>query len=282
MGKTHKRPINHPRRKETKEYEIMNTIASTLTLGLLAGLASADSISQQVDFEYSAFEGGFIDFERFDDVGGTRQLTGLSLSYDQRIEVDMTIESNGYTSRNAGDWLLDAGNASIHQFGVLNPGGRGGDGGDSFPFIGPGAAFNTFTADLGASDGYNGTGPDTFDATIDESFVFNADYTGATEFGQRMLDTFNGGGTLETFIGGFSELFFQWVNDPNWVVDPNNPPDGPFDGPFVDPYYGIFVDTTRINHSGTITVTYEFSTVPSPSGLVLLGGAGLVATRRRR
>lgn len=255
----------------------MDLIRKALLLAAAAGAAHAGSVTQQVDFSYSAFDGGFINFERFDDMGGTRQLTGMSLSYDQNIQVDMTIESNGYTAVNDGDWLLDAGYLSLHQFGVV-----GGDDGEDFPFIGPGAAFGLFSADLGPSDGYNGTGPDTYYASINESFVFNAAYDMNTEFGVRMLDTFNGGGTLETFIGGFTELFFQWVNDPNWVVDPNNPPDGPFDGPFIDPYYGIFVDTTRIDHSGTITVTYEYANVPAPSGLLMLAGAGLVATRQRR
>ena len=261
-------------------------IATPLLLMAAIGSTSlADTITQDVDFNYNAFEGGFINFERFDDMGGSRVLTGLSLSYDQRIEMDMTIESNGYTAVNAGDWLLDAGYASIHQFGVFGDGlaPRGDDGGgEDFPFIGPGAAFQNITADLGVSDGYNGTGPDTYNAIIDQSFVFDASYDSSTSFGNRMLDAFNGGGTLETFIGGFSELFFQWVNDPNWIVDPDNPPDGPFDGPFIDPYYGIFVDISRINHSGTITVTYEFANVPTPSVLALFGTAGFVVTRRRR
>ncbi len=73
-------------------------------------------------------------------------------------------------------------------------------------------------------------------ANISDSYTFNANYDGSDEFSQRMFEAFTGPGTLETFYGGFIELFFQWHNDPNWVIDPNNPPDGPFDGPFIDPY----------------------------------------------
>jgi hypothetical protein len=256
---------------------------ATAIVASSAGLASAGVVQQTVSFD-SGFQGTFINFEQFDTMDGTRELTGLSLSYDQSITLDLTIESNGYTALEAGDWFLDAGYASIHQFGLADGGdGRGGDGNPGPPFIGPGAAFNQITSDLGISDGYNSSGADTIMTSVASGdFTFNANYDSSTEFGNRMFDAFTGPGTLETFLGGFTELFFQWINDPNWVVDPDNPPDGPFDGPFIDPYYGIFVDINDLRHSGAITVTYEYAAVPAPATTGLVLAAGLVGMRRRR
>lgn len=256
----------------------MKVTTSLLVLAAATSLAHAGIESQVVNFDHG-FEGEFINFQQFDTMGGTRELTGLSLSYDQTITLDLLIQSNGYTALNDGDWLMDAGYLSIHQFGLAE---EGGDGEPGPPFIGPGAVFDQVSGDLGISDGYNNGGIDTLNAIITDSFVFNASFDGSTEFDQRMFDAFTGPGTLETFMAGFSELFFQWINDPNWIVDPNNPPEGPFDGPFIDPFYGIFVDLQSLSHSGAITVNYEFTTVPAPSALALLAGAALGTTRRRR
>jgi len=259
----------------------MKHLATTLLLAAIAGSAAADTVSTQTKFSIDGFTGGNIAFDRFDDMGGTRELTGVSFSYDQTMEFDLTIESNGYTALNSGDWLLDAGYYTIHQLGTIN--GLGGDGGPNIPAIGAGGLFEVgISGDLGASDGYNQSGPDTQYSSISDSFIFSQSYDNSDNFGQSILDAVSGNGQLDTFMGGISELLFEWVNDPNWVVDPNNPPDGPFDGPFIDPYYGIFVSFDRIAHFGTLTVTYEYNVVPAPSGLLALAGAGLVATRRRR
>jgi|GEM_PF-1612149 len=254
-------------------------ILSATMLMALASMASADVITQVVSFDIG-LGGGYINFDQFDTMGGTRELTGMSLSYDQTLSMDLMLQSNGYTALNAGDWLMDTGYLSLHQFGLAD---EGGDGEPGPPFIGPGAIFENVTGDLGISDGYNNGGIDTLLTTISDSYVFDAAYNGSEAFDQRMFEAFTGTGQLETFMGGFVELFFEWVNDPNWVVDPNNPPDGPFGGIFdPPPYHGVFVDIMDISHSGDITVTYEYANVPTPAGLGVFVGAGLMAGRRRR
>lgn len=255
----------------------MKKASTILLISAVACAAQADTETQVVNFSHG-FEGEIVSFQMFDTMDGARELTGLTLSYDQSLTLDLHVESNGYTAVSNGDWFLDVGFNSLHQFGTVD---EGGDGGPNPPFIGPGAIFGSISADLGASDGYNGTGPDTYSTSITDSYVFEASYDASTEFGLRMFEAFSGQGTLETFFGGFSEAFGGWINDPNWVVDPNNPPEGPFDI-FTEPYYGFFLTFDDFVHEGTITVTYEYTNVPTPSGAALLGLGGLVAMRRRR
>ncbi|MEO0482126.1 MAG: hypothetical protein AAF138_00710 [Planctomycetota bacterium] len=265
---------------------------STTALSLLAGLTSigltslaqANTISQTVPFDVDGLvDADFPQFQKFDTMGGLRELTGLTLSYDQNFRLDLTIESNGPTAINSGDWLLDAGYISLHQLGpATDPDEEeeedDNDGGP--PFLGPGATFQSgITADLGASDGFGNGGADSFDTLITDAYVNTISYDPIAD--ASVYDAFTGEGVLDTVLAGFSELFFQYVNDPNWgPIDPNNPPEGPF-GFFEDPFFGVFVTFNEIRHFGDITVTYEFRNVPAPMTAAPLALLALAARRRR-
>lgn len=238
-----------------------------------AHAAAADTLTHTVDFSHG-FDGEIVTFQKFDTLGGTRKLTGMSLSYEQSIQIDYHVESNGYTAVASGDWFLDIAYNSIHQFGLI-------DNDPNPPFIGPGAAYQGgITGDIGISDGYNGSGPDTLFGSVDTGvFTFDASWDRSDAFGRDMLETFTGSGDIDTYFSGFSEMFGGWINDPGWVVDPSNPPDGPFN-PWEDPYYGFFVTLDSLVQSGTITVTYEYM-VPAP-GTMTLAGLTLLSTSRRR
>ncbi len=238
-----------------------------------ASAAFADTLTHSVGFSHG-FDGEVVTFQKFDTLGGARKLTGMSLSYEQSISIGFHLESNGYTAVASGDWFLDIAYNSLHQFGLI-------DNDPNPPFIGPGAAYEGgITGDLGISDGYNGGGPDTHFGSVETGvFTFDAWWDRTDAFGRDMLETFTGTGSLDTYFSGYSEMFGGWINDPNWVVDPNNPPDGPFN-PWEDPYYGFFVTLDSLIQSGTITVTYEY-VVPAPA-TALLGLFGVLATSRRR
>ena len=239
-------------------------------------LANAGTETHSVDFSHG-FDGEIVTFQRFDTMGGTRQLNSMTFSYDQSITLDFHVESNGYTALAAGDWETSIAYNSLHQYGLVqndpNP-----------PFSGPGAAFEGgITADLAASDGYNGTGPDTYYGSIDTgtfNYTFSAD--ASTSGGASTLAAFTGSDDLDTFFSGFTEIFGGFINDPGWIVDPNNPPEGPFMPPFEQPYYGFFVSLDSLTHAGTITVTYDYTLVPAPATATLLAPAALLAGRRRR
>lgn len=250
-------------------------MATMFVVALAAGhAASADTITHSVDFGHS-FDGEIVTFQKFDTLGGARKLTGMSLSYEQSIQIAYHVESNGYTAVASGDWFLDIAYNSLHQFGLI-------DNDPNPPFIGPGAAYEGgITGDMGVSDGYNGSGPDTYFGTVDTGvFTFDASWDRSDTFGRRMLSTFTGSGELDTYFSGFTEMFGGWIVDPGWVVDPNNPPDGPFN-PFEDPYYGFFVTLDSLVQSGTITVTYEY-VVPAPGAAMVAGLTLLGSARRRR
>lgn len=254
----------------------MRTPLILAALAAAAPLANAATETQTVNFSHG-FDGEIVTFQKFDTMGGTRQLTGLTLSYDQQIDIGFHVESNGYTDLAAGDWETSIAYNSLHQMGLV-------DNDPNPPFIGPGAAFEGgITADLAASDGYNGTGADTYTGSVNSGpFNVTYDYDSSTPFGIDMLDTFTGSGDLDTFFSGFSEIFGGFINDPGWIVDPNNPPEGPFMPPFEQPYYGFFVTLDTLTHAGTITVSYDYEIVPAPASVGLLALGGLVATRRRR
>ncbi|MFI4894536.1 MAG: PEP-CTERM sorting domain-containing protein [Phycisphaerales bacterium JB058] len=246
-----------------------------LIAALAAGAASAQTVTQVIPFDYDvAIDVAFPEFQLFDTMGGTRELIGVTLSYDQSISITSRFEQNSPISIAADNFYAEISYISIHQLGLV-------DDNPNPPFLGPGAGGASISVpELGPSDGYNGSGPDTYVETVDTG-MFN--FTAAYDHNDlEFLDVFTGQGTLTTLLGGFSEIFAGYNSDPGFpAVDPNNPPDGPF-FPFQDPYYGVFVELPSIRHQGTITATFEYRNVPAPASLALLGMGAFGAARRRR
>ena len=243
---------------------------------LAAGTASAQTEVQIIPFDYDvADDVAFPEFQLFDTMGGTRQLTGVTLSYDQSIQITTRFEQNSPITIAADSFFADISYISLHQLGLV-------DDNPNPPFLGPGAAGESISVpELGPSDGFNGSGADTYEHITDTGmFNFTAQYNQNDH--QAFLDVFTGQGSLTTLLGGFSELFGGYNVEPDFPeVDPNNPPEGPFPF-FEDPYYGIFVSTPSIHHQGTITATFEYVEVPAPASLTLLGLGALGAVRRNR
>ncbi len=287
----------------------MNRMA-TAALATAAGLALASQASattmtatQVVPFDYNpAFSAAFPTFDKFDTMGGTRKLTGVTLSYDQTISFDITAEQNSPIDIAAGNFFADILYISLHQLGPADDGGGEGEGegegpgpfrlgdegdgdgdGGGVPFLGPGAAGTIISPFLGATDGLNNAGED-FYAESFNSGMFNFTAVSNAADGQSVLDAFTGLGQLETVLAGLTEIFGGYNTDPGFpMLDPNNPPQMPSDfPPFFDPFYGVFVGVNNIRHQGTITATYEFQIIPAPASIALIGIAGLTATRRRR
>lgn len=258
----------------------MKTTAALIAM-LAAGAASAQTETQIVPFDYDvSIDVAYPEFQLFDTMGGTRELTGVTLSYDQSISITSRFEQNSPITIAADNFYAEISYISLHQLG-LSDGGDDDDDNGGPPFLGPGAAGASISVpELGPSDGYNGSGADTYVETIDTGlFNFTAEYD---HNDQDFLGAFTGQGTLTTLLGGFSEVFGGYNSDPGFpAVDPNNPPDGPF-FPFQDPYYGVFVELPSIHHQGTITATFEYQMVPAPASLALIGVGALGATRRRR
>ncbi len=249
--------------------------AASIISAVLAGASAAQTETQVVPFDYNpAVDFAFPEFAKFDTMGGTRELTGVTLSYDQSISFTTRLEQNSPVALDAGVFFVDIVYLSLHQLGTI-------DDNPNPPFLGPGAAGDVYSPALGATDGFNGSGPDTYEALFDSGmFNFTAEYAAGAD--QDYLDVFVGQGTLTTVLGGFTELFGGFNSDPGFPdVDPNNPPEGPFNM-FEDPYYGVFVDFPEIRHQGTITATFEYQPVPAPASIALVGLGSLAMTRRRR
>lgn len=258
--------------------------AAVLISALAAGsaLAQVGSESFVVPFDYNpAIDAAFPELQMFDTLGGARELTGVTLGYDQTISFDVRLEQNSPVAIEDGNFFADIIYISLHQLGTDDGGGDDDDDNAGPPFLGPGAAGDLFSAPLAPTDGFNGSGADSFTTSF-SSGEFNFTSSADADTAPAVLDALTGQGNLTTVLAGFTEIFGGYNSDPMFpAVDPNNPPDGPF-FPFQDPFYGVFVDVFNIQHQGTITVTYDFQVVPAPASAMCIGLAGLAATRRRR
>lgn len=228
--------------------------------------AVADTITQVVPFDYDASFGvSFPVVQGFDTLGGSRQLTSVTFEFRNNFDIELFVESTGPTAVSAGDFSLDLSYITLYQLGL-------GSDEPPPPVFGPGALFvGAITGALTAYDGVPGSdGPDSFRRSIAESFTAAQVYTEAEP---EVLAALTDVGPLTTVYGGFSELFFAWISDPNWPPPPLGVPEYPGDA-------AIWVSTPTFRHFGEIAVTYEF--VPEPATASLIGAGALLIRRRQR
>ncbi|MFG0304606.1 MAG: choice-of-anchor E domain-containing protein [Phycisphaerales bacterium JB040] len=219
-------------------------------------LASAHAQTQQQSFEYTYSDAdgelAFLTIDRFDDMGGTRELTGVTLTLDTSISYGLQIENNNPFALNAGEFYASGDSNAIVSFVDETPG-------STNPFFGlGGVALVDVTGDLAPSDGAGGglggggnwSGPDSLirrtSATINSVFVVDA----------WLLPDFQLDGPIEAVIGPFSDTRVDGLGVSARVIDQL--------------------------HVGTLGVIYEYSVVPTPgAGLAMLAGLGCAARRRR-
>ncbi len=234
---------------------------------LSAAAAVGETISQTVPFDYDATFGATLPvIEGFDTQGGARRLTGVTFDFHHNFSLDLFIESTGPTPVAAGDFSLELSYPTLFQ---LGPGG----GETEPPFLGPGAMFfGGLTGALGAYDGDPGSpGADSFRRQLRQQFTVTQVY-GLAE--PEVLEAVTDVGPLTTVLGGFTELFFSWINDPNWPVPPSGVPQYPTDA-------ALWVSLSNFRHFGDITITYEYAQVPEPATALLLAPLALLSARRR-
>jgi len=237
-------------------------------IALLAAPAGADTTSQTVPFDYDVnFGVTFPVLQGFDTAGGTLELVGVTFEFRHNFELDIYMESTGPSPIAAGDFLLDLAYLTLFQLGEAG-------GPTDPPVFGPGAYFvDDITGDLAAYDGVPGNdGPDSFRRSYSDAFSVVQAYDAANP---EVLAAVTDVGPLTTVLGGFTELFFEWVNDPGWPIPPGGFPEYPDDA-------ALWVSAPHFRHFGEIEVTYEYVPVPEPTtGAAALAALALLSRRRR-
>ncbi len=226
----------------------MRNAAVVTALALAAPLALADSITQDLNFNWSGdgpLEVG--NFAGFDNAGGTRILTGVNIAIDAEAQWDLTFHNYSAEAFAADEWWGEGfANFNIHL-------GEFGSGAERIAgFI----DFTHVTGELGAGSG------DIFGEPGEPSVsvsLFN-DIVGAFDLDASEFGVVTSGDVLARILG-FTDV----------VVD------GPNGAPGI-----IFGETDLLTVTGGLTLTYEYTIVPAPGAGALLGGLGMLATRRRR
>lgn len=228
-------------------------IAIPATL-LTASVAVAATETHSVSYSYSLADDGDI-YPRlrlpgFDDMGGTRTLTGVEVRVEAEIAASLAIENMNNAPLSG--WSLEGDHLVLNSLEREDPKNFG-----PFSFLG-GLGIEPFTATLASNDGVPGSGADFFvfsdTVTIDSLIAMDLSY----------LDFFKGGGEVISVVGPFTEWFLGEATQ-------------------YDPKLGIgdaTVEFTKVSQAGTYSLVYHYDIVPEPSALVTLAGA--FVSRRRR
>lgn len=194
-------------------------------------------------------------FAPFDDMGGTRRLESVAVSMAAQISSEIAFVNNDGVGYTPDDWFSFVTVGTLFQVDGPEKG--------SGAFFGLGGLdFGKVTAFLAASDGVPG-GEDTF-------VVSGSGFVDSTvEAGPDLFSVFEQSGPLTTVFGPFTDIFTS------------QPTGG---GPFLGfpGASGITAEVLSESIIGTLTFTYGYSIVPTPSGVALAGLAGVGVVRRRR
>ncbi len=223
----------------------MKTTITALAVAAASSAALAGNVqSQSVDIDWSTFDDADIaSFDGFDDMGGTRVLTGVNFSVTGTTGVDLTALNYSPVELQPGDWSAE-GFANINVFfGEFGSG-----------YEQPLSLIEyDFTGVLGAGSGdpIFGTPGDPV-ATGSFSGIMLGNYS----IDPSQFDTFTGSSVRTRLLG-----FFDGFTIGGYTID-------------------LLVDD--ITATGSLTLEYQYSVVPAPASITALGVLALGATRRRR
>ncbi|GJM24855.1 MAG: hypothetical protein DHS20C16_12700 [Phycisphaerae bacterium] len=226
------------RRKRTSHRPNASIAAAMVlvALGLITSTAQATIVTQTIPFDHTGglFPQFTIDY--FDTMGGSRMLTGVTIELDGVADLDVSAENLSNTPANG--WFLDA--AILPRFELLNA---------EKTSFGIGASpYPLFSANLAASDGEEGSGPDFIQFPTGSVNLHGDIDLNPIDFG-----IFEGAGSVDAMLA----LPLSFAIPP------------------------LLVDFSTDRHEvGSLVVTYEY--VPEPSTLALLSIGGTLLVRRKR
>lgn len=224
----------------------MKSIITTLSVLAVAGsaVAAVEVWSGQTSFSSDAQPANAIAIQQFDTLGGTRTLNSITIDYDFKGSADIAADNDDPFKSGAANGRI------IRTFTATGPGGAFGFG------------TKTILSSVVTLDPDNGDGAGSFDSTGPDGVIFP---TLAFPFELAMSGSAASGPYIGAGTVNFNVTPSVMVNDLQFSA--------------TDQYQ---TQVSNPDLTVRITVSYDYTIVPAPGSLALLGLGGLVAGRRRR